>query len=447
MDNNYEQIVIGTILSRPAEMEAAVDLQSQDFTSAHAAIWRMMQSLYRQSGLSTRHLIEEMRISGDLDTVGTVDSELHGENYIFSLLSMATDNIEFAVRKVEEQSLRKQITSISAIIRAEANNQNISIDEALDNAERRLMSLRRSTTQQGVQIGTLGDMLSGRIEQMRSGTFRPAYVPKIEEIATMVGYAEADDYIIIAARPGEGKSSIIRYDLVSYAVEDHYPVAIINMENSPIEYARYAVSMLTGINSDKIKEPRYLTEIELGRISSAVQRLKAAPLHIISMGSPSAVELERTLRSIISANDIRIVGVDYVQLMHNPSANSKIEDVTESSRALRAMSLRYRVPMLVASQMSRAIAQRGDDAEPELSDLRESGGLEQDATCVMFPRQVWKNPTPDQLRRYPENRTSNDEVVSRAVPIRVYIKKNRNGPIGTTDPFLWVKSKNLFRKA
>jgi replicative DNA helicase len=170
-------------------------------------------------------------------------------------------------------------------------------------------------------------------------------------------------------------------------------------------------------------------------------------LYVKTLGAPPASEIDRLARLMVMRNNVKLIGVDYIQLIRNGQEN-RVQDVSESSGLLRGMALRYHIPMIANSQMSRAIVHRGEDAEPELSDLRESGSLEQDATMVWFPREVWQRPTEGQLRMFPQNINHANNTLYpmvKAIPIRVHIKKNRNGGVGATDPILWIKSTNQFR--
>jgi len=165
------------------------------------------------------------------------------------------------------------------------------------------------------------------------------------------------------------------------------------------------------------------------------------PLEIMTLGSPSVAEIERIARAKMNTLKPQYIMVDYVQLIYNGLTN-KVNDVSLSSQTLKAMTMKNRlnIPVISAAQLSREIERRGRNSAPELSDLRESGSLEQDATIVVFPRAAWHDPSPQDVARFPENidqQSSRLLPTIRAVPMRFYVRKNRNGPIGITDEVKW----------
>jgi len=126
--------------------------------------------------------------------------------------------------------------------------------------------------------------------------------------------------------------------------------------------------------------------------------------------------------------------------------SNRVEDVTKSTGGARRIALRYKVPVFANSQLSRAITYRSDNSEPELSDLRDSGSIEQDGTIVMMYRHRWSTPTGDQLRQFPQNLRDGRLVLPPvAVPLSIFVKKHRNGITGVCDPILWIKSTGDFR--
>ena len=137
--------------------------------------------------------------------------------------------------------------------------------------------------------------------------------------------------------------------------------------------------------------------------------------------------------------------MDYIQLIRNGRVNEN-DDLTTSSTGLRGFALQNNTPVFAGSQLSREIVHRGDNADPQLSDLRGSGSLEQDGTQVLFLRNIWKNPTPDEIMAFPENVNYNGEQaeVIRAVPMVGVLDKNRNGGTGKTRPFKWDKAINSY---
>jgi len=443
----WEMAVLGTALASPDTMQYATDLLPSDFTGCHSEVWAEMLYLHRNSALEMRSLVEALRSRNRLDSVGSTDGQYTGEGYIAELLSRRGDAMQEYADRVLGASVKRQLLQASALIRAEAEDPRVNAEEAMDNAERRLLSLRRARlSNQGVSMADLMSVFNARIDGFMEGTIEPAWIPKTVAIKGLIGYVEKDDFMVVAARPGEGKSSWMRYEFLESALGG-VPTSMFNLENGEIEYARYAVSYITGIDSFLLRDPRRMTEDQLESVRSAINRLQRIPFYVVTMGAPSALDVERVARQHISRYGTKLLGLDYLQLVKN-GKERKIDDVSETSGVLRAIPLRYGVPLMAASQMSRSIVHRGDEAEPELSDLRESGSIEQDSTIVIFPRPLWNNPTRAQLTIFPQNVNPVTHAVydnPMAIPLRAYVRKNRNGPTGITEPYLWIKPTNDFR--
>lgn len=433
----WERAVIGTALHDPQSMELADDLLPADFTDERMDIWAEMLALHRLGALDQRALIESMR-----------QRELLGadvEERLTELLEYRGEAMEEYSRRVLSASNKRQLIQISGMIIADAQDNNIPDDEAFDNAERRLLTLRRNRSQEmGVPLGSIIGAFQTRQEKFLSGEWEPPWVPEVDVLKWVIQFIDEDDFIVLGGRPGEGKSSLMRYMFVMSALAGT-PTLIINLENGELEYAKFAIALRAQVDSNKLKDPRLLSEEEMERVRVAMRELANAPLYIKTVGAPSALETDRIIRHHINRYDIERVGIDYIQLMDNDKSK-KVEDVSKSSGILRAAALNYKVPVMANSQLSRGIVHRGEDAIPNLADLRESGSLEQDATIVIIPRLAWSTPTAAQLRIFPDNINENGELYegAKAVPLALHILKNRNGSIGVSRPVLWRKHMNDF---
>lgn len=440
----WEMAVLGTALFDPQTMEVAEELLPSDFSGSHQVIWSEMLALYRRDALEERTLIEALRSAGQLESVHAFDAETSGEAYINQLLTYRGQNIQEYVDRVTDTAMRRSLREVAGLIASEAEDMRVPAIEVTDNAERRLMGIRRNRlNDEATPLADIASVFLQRVEGFRNGTVQPAWVPYNPELRRVLRYLDEEDYMIVAGRPGEGKSSLMRSEFGQSAL-GNIPCLIFNLENSEIEYAKFMVSMITGINSERLKDPRSLTEEQMEQVRNVTQMLARLPLYVKTMGAPSALEIERIARQHVSKKGVKLIGVDYVQLIRN-GKERKEADVSESSNILRAIPLRYHVPVIANAQMSRNIVHRGEDAEPELSDLRDSGSLEQDATIVAFPRPLWISPTDAQLRMFPENRDERGRLEVNAIPIKIFIKKNRNGATGVTQPILWIKANNNFR--
>ena len=437
----WERSVIGTVLADTATMEIAIDLAPQDFTGSHRTIWRHAVALHQRSALEPRALIEALRAAKELDELGMdLDNEMHGEDYLRFCFEFRGGQIEEYVRQVAENATRKQLREAAALIAADCVDGEATSDDLLDEAERRIMALRRTRTTTGATIGQITSAFMHRMDGMRSGDIKPAFEVRLQALKDVVTYIDQSDFVLIAGRPGDGKSSYLRFEAF-YKAKQGVPGLIFNLENTEIEYAKGFISLDTGIDSVKLRDPRRLSRNELERVKRSAQGLMDLPLEIMTLGSPSVAEIERIARAKMNTLRPQYIMVDYVQLIHNGLTNP-VHDVSLSSQTLKAMTMKNRlnVPIISAAQLSRAIERRGRGSAPELSDLRESGSLEQDATIVVFPRSEWNDPGPQEISRFPENvDTQSTRLLPtiRAVPMRFYVRKNRNGPVGVTDEIKW----------
>lgn len=435
----WEKAVIATALNDPQTMDEAGDLLPADFTDERQDIWSEMMALHSNGALEPRALMEALKDRG------VIGEGFLSETYIRDLMSHSGSAMEEYAHRVLSASNKRQLMQVAGMIIADAQDENIEDQEAFDNAERKLMALRRNRSSElGVPLGSILNVFNDRVDGLRSGRIVPAWVPEIEPLRWVIQYIDEEDFIVLGGRPGEGKSSIMRYMFIEGAMRGE-PMLLFNLENGELEYAKFAISYHAQIDSERLKSPEHLTEEELDRVRSSSHALANAPLYVKTLGSPSVHEVERMSRHHIVKYGVKRIGVDYIQLIRNGKEN-KVADVSESSNVLRAIALNFKTPVLAISQLSRKIEHRGEGSAPVLADLRESGSLEQDATMVWVPRAVWPTPTGTQLRRFADNVNSEGQLYEgvKAAPIRIHVLKNRNGSIGVTRPVLWRRHVNDF---
>jgi len=450
-----ENIVLGTVLADPHTAEEVTRLRLSDFSNANKNLFDIITALNQDNSLSYRAVVETLRDKHMLEFIG--DTEDGGEDYLRKLLGMAdVHGIKSHVKRLEERTMRRNLREIAALIASEANDENREVDVVMDEAERRIFNLRRRTEDD--ESTPFIDVLHSympMLDGLRSGDIQPAWIPPLKALRDLVQYVDRTDFVVIAGRPGDGKSSLLRYQALKTVLGDEengiapMPVLTLNLENDPFEYIKFALCTITGINSAKLKSPQLLDEEEYEQIKRAAQFLQEIPWRFITKGHPTVSEIERVaLREV--AQGAKLIQLDYIQLISNAKRN-RVEDIADTTGALRGLALKAGVPVVAASQLSRKIEARGELAEPQLSDLRESGSIEQDATQVWFVRSMWhKDPTSDELTDpefyFPENFINNtmSRTVTQAVPIRIFVRKNRNGPVGVTSPIKWNKANGRF---
>jgi replicative DNA helicase len=443
---SLEKIVLGTAINDPSTIEEISRLRMSDFSATNRDLFDVILALHNQDALSYRSVVETLRERDLLNFIG--DTELGGEEYLKDLLSQADSHgIKAYVTQIEENATRSNLREIAALIAAEASDRNKNFHEVMDHAEQRIFSLRRRTaTDEGVEFGELIETYMPFVQGMRDGSIKPAWVPPLSALRNLVQYVHRTEFVILAGRPGDGKSSLLRYHALKTVLgseeQPSMPVVTFNLENDAFEYSKFAICTLTGINSARLKDPAGLTEEEYDQIKRAAKALTEIPWRLITLSRPRAVEIDRIARKK-AAEGYKLIQIDYLQLINN-NKNNRVEDLADTTGTLRGIALRTNTPVVAACQLNRAIENRGELAEPMLSDLRESGSIEQDATQVWFIRSMWhKDPTADEITDpafyFPENfhNTGMTRSVPQAKPVKIYVSKNRNGPTGVTDPIKW----------
>lgn len=441
---DWERSVIATAITQPGSIEEAVELLPSDFTRENQIVWAEILALHSHGGLETRALINALRSSPDWERASAGERV---EDFLAEVLTFRGTNMRLYVEKVLDRSIIRAVNRNLAMIKAEIDSDTKSAQELLDYAETKILALRRSRSGESYTIQDLIGIFVPRLEAQLAGTVEPAWVPSVQGIRDVLDYLEAEDFMTVAARPGEGKSSYMRFEFWN-AAKRGKSVGILNYENSPIEYLRYFLGMETGIDTKKLKTPRLLTQQERESIRVGIENLSRLKIKI-EHTEHTAAAMIRAARRMAASDHIDLLGVDYIQMINNGHDN-RAGDIAHTTGALRQFSLEYHIPVIANAQLSRDIERRGRDdngmAEPELSDLRESGAIEQDSTIVMFARPQ-RNPSPQVLGMYPENLDGSGRLLPRprAVPTTFYVKKNRNGSTGPSDPILWLKHTGVFR--
>lgn len=443
MDNLvWEKTLIGTLLAEPRAFAEAEVLIPSDFSGANQVIWAEMMALSSRGGLEVRALANALETSPDYARVVSDVGNLAA--YLEEALRMRGTAVGEYVDRVLDGATRKAVRRNAALIAAEANNDQQSASEILDYAERTILAIRRNRIEQGMTMADLFGIFMPRLDGYIAGTIKPAWVPEVQALRDIVHFAEETEFMTIAARPGDGKSSFLRFEAYQAAIRGT-PVLLFNLENDPMEYARHFIALHTGIDSARLKNPTVLTQDELSRVKQAGEELSSLPLKLITLASPSVHHIARIARRQVAEDKARLVMVDYLQLVRNGLEN-RVADISETTAILRGLALQMHTPVIAAAQLSREIERRGVSAEPQLADLRDSGSIEQDSTIVSFIRQYWHDTNHPKAGMFKENLNEKGRVLPRpkAVPIAMHVLKNRNGEVGVSTPIKWLKSVGRF---
>ena len=415
-----EQSVLGSmLLDKEAVAAASEVLQGEDFYSdAHKEIYEAILDIYDQGKpVDLVTLAEALRQRGTLEAVG-------GGTYI-SDLSMSvpsTANIRYYVRIVEEKAiLRRLITACNNIIK-DSYEASEELDIIIDQAEKRVFEISQKKNRQSFEsIKTILLDTYAQIEEMTKNKGKIVGVPTgFYDFDMRTSGLNPSDLVLIAARPSMGKTSFAINIAQNAAVRYQVPVAIFSLEMSKEQLVQRMLSSEANIELQKIRTGD-LTEEDWIKLVQAATPLSQAPIFIDDTPAVSSMEIRSKARRLKLEHNLGLIVIDYLQLMSGRGRfESRQQEVSEISRSLKALARELNIPVVALSQLSRGPEAR-QDHRPMLSDLRESGAIEQDADVVVFLyRDEYYNPDTEKKN------------IAEAI-----IAKQRNGPTGTVE-LVWL---------
>ncbi|HHU77956.1 MAG: replicative DNA helicase [Caldicoprobacterales bacterium] len=415
-----EQSVLGSmLLDKEAVAAASEVLQGEDFYSdAHKEIYEAILDIYdRSEPVDLVTLAEALRQRGSLEAVG-------GGTYI-SDLSMSvpsTANVRYYIRIVEEKSILRRLISASNDIIRESYEASEDLDIIIDHAEKKIFDISQKKNKRSFEsIKTILLETYSKIEELTKNKGKIVGVPTgFRDFDMRTSGLNDSDFILIAARPSMGKTSFAINIAQNAAVRYQVPVAIFSLEMSKEQLVQRMLSSESNIELQKIRTGE-LTEEDWVKLVHAATPLSQAPIFIDDTPGISAMEVRSKARRLKMEHDIGLVVIDYLQLMSGRGkAESRQQEVSEISRSLKALARELNLPVVALSQLSRGPESR-QDHRPMLSDLRESGAIEQDADLVVFLyRDEYYNPDTEKKN------------IAEAI-----IAKQRNGPTGTVE-LVWL---------
>jgi replicative DNA helicase len=406
-----EEAVLGSILKYPPSIERVSFLKPEDFY-----------------GMRNRHVFRAMRTLSadgkpiDYHTVGDTlfqqgTHEAAGGMMYLSEVNLATPSAAYILdygRIVERTSIMRQLIAKAQTIAEIASRDNLTPEVALEKAEQLIYSIsegRRTRDFQSLEE-VLGEYME-QLEALQEGDATRYGIPTgYADLDKLLGGFQRTDLIILAARTSVGKTSFALNLAVNAAVKHHATVAVFSLEMSAEQLASRLLSMESGVDSPRIRSA-HLNEQESRKLDAAMNHLAKAPVWVDDTPSIPIMELRSKARRLAAEHDLDMIIVDYLQLVASDGGESRVQELGQISRALKALARELRVPVLALSQLSRAVEQRTPHI-PQLSDLRESGALEQDADVVLF---IYRD------EKY------NPDTDKKGVA-DIIVAKHRNGPTG-----------------
>jgi len=453
-----EQALIGAILSNNKAFEKVSEfLKPQHFAdSVHAKIFEIMSKLILRG-----HTADVITLKNYFEQEGIL-SDVGGANYLIKLADSASvmTNVEYYAQFVYDKYLRRELinTGSEIINNAFKESADLSATEQIEAAEQQLFNLSDQGETQGgfVDFSTALTSSLGYIEQAFQKEGKISGLPTgLEKLDYKTGGLNNSDLIIIAGRPAMGKTALatnMAYNVAEYMsraknMDSHDKgVAFFSLEMSADQLASRILSTVTQTAGNKMRTGE-LDNAEFTRIAAAVRELETIPLYIDDTPGVTINAIRTRARRLKRTKGLGLIVIDYIQLITGSSnkknEGNRVQELSEISRGLKIMAKELKVPVIALSQLNRGVEQR-DDKRPLMSDLRESGSIEQDADIVMFvyrenyylkneePKQK-ANETPDKFQQRIEEWKKRDRETANLA--EVIIGKQRHGPTGTVKLF------------
>ena len=413
-----EASVLGAMLIEKEAVPKALELLSADsfYLKSHKLIYDAMTSLFDAGEpIDTVTVYEELKKRDQLDEVG-------GAVYLSKLSQNITSaaNIEYHAKIIiEKQILRGLITSAHEIARSAYAGADDAFD-ILDNAERKIFEITEShlsKSYQGMDRAVRDAM--EYIETIHSSTHQKFSVPTgFYELDELLGGFQKSDLIVLAARPSMGKTALALTLARNAAIDHKIPVGIFSLEMATMQLIIRMICSEARINAHLVRTGK-LPHSDGSKLSKTVHKLTDAPVYVDDSPAQSVLEIRAKARRLKAEKNVGMIIIDYLQLMSGPQrTESREREISHISRSLKSLAKELNIPVIALSQLNRAVETR-TDKRPQLSDLRESGSIEQDADVVIF------------LNRPEYYGIEKDEHgESTAGVTEVIVGKQRNGPTG-----------------
>lgn len=384
---DLEEAVLGALMLEKDALTNVIDILKVEsfYKEGHKVIFQAILDLFSESQpIDLLTVTTQLRKNGALEVAG-------GAFYITELTSKvaSASNIEYHARIITEQSIKRELIKISSEIQKDAFEETTDVFELLDKMEQNLFeisekNIRKNYSDMRSIMREAIIELEQRKNQKDGLTGVPSGFTALDRVTS--GWQKSD-LVIIAARPAMGKTAFVLSVLRNAAVDHSKPVAIFSLEMSAVQLVNRLISSEAELSSEKIKKGT-LADHEWAQLVHKTAKLSKAPLFVDDTPALSILELRAKCRKLKAQHDIQMVVIDYLQLMSGDTkgggGGNREQEIASISRALKKIAKELSIPVIALSQLSRAVETRGGDKRPQLSDLRESGAIEQDADMVMF---------------------------------------------------------------
>ena len=383
---DLEESTLGALMLEKDALTKVIDILHPDsfYKDSHRIIFSAIRKLFERSEpIDILTVTNELKKSGELDIIG-------GPYYITQLTNRVASaaNIEYHSRIILQKHIQRELIRISSETIKDAFEDTSDVFQLLDRAEKNLFEITKGNISRNYQ--DMGTMVSEAYRQIEAARLHGTGITGVQsgftDLDRITSGWQKSDLIVLAARPGMGKTAFVLSLARNAAIGFNRPVAFFSLEMSSVQLVQRMISSETGIPSDKLRKGT-LDNAEWNKLVSMTGKLSQAPVYIDDTPSLSVFDLRSKCRRLKSMHNIELIVIDYLQLMRSDvdSKNGNREqEISNISRSLKAIAKELNVPILALSQLSRAVETRGGTKRPQLSDLRESGAIEQDADMVMF---------------------------------------------------------------
>jgi replicative DNA helicase len=383
---DLEEAVLGAMMIDKKGVDEVIDILQPDafYKEAHKYIFEAIVQLFTDTQpIDLLTVSAQLRKNAKLDLAG-------GDFYLIQLTQKiaSSAHIEFHSRIILQKYIQRSLIRISSDIIEESYDETTDVFDLLDKAESKLYEVSQGNIKRSSETAlSLVLQAKKRIEEIAKQEGLSGIATGFEKLDKITSGWQPSDLIIIAARPGMGKTAFVLSMARNIAIDFGKPVALFSLEMSSVQLITRLISSETGLSSEKLRTGK-LEKHEWEQLSIKVKNLETAPLFIDDSPSLSIFDLRAKARRLASQHGIKLIIVDYLQLMtaggNGKGGGNREQEISTISRNLKALAKELSVPVIALSQLSRAVETRGSSKRPLLSDLRESGAIEQDADIVSF---------------------------------------------------------------
>ncbi len=419
---DLEEAVLGSMLLEKEAVNTVIDiLQGKSFyKESHHKIFEVIKDLFGRSlPIDILTVTNELKQIGELELVG-------GPYYISQLTNRVASaaNVEFHARIISQKFIQRELIRISTEIITDAYDETTDVFALLDKAESGLFGVTEGNIRKSYD--SMSELVRNAIKQIESAKGQEGSVTGVPsgfaDLDRMTAGWQPSDLVILAARPAMGKTAFALTLARNAAIDFQKPVAVFSLEMASVQLVTRLISGESELSSHKLRNGN-LRNDEIEQIHAKIGALTEAPIFIDDSPAISVFELRAKARRLKSQHDIQLLLVDYLQLMtaggDGKGGGNREQEISTISRSLKSIAKELNIPVIALSQLSRAVESRGGDRRPQLSDLRESGSIEQDADMVMF------------INRPEYYGLTEDEDGNSTIGVaNIIIAKHRNGAIG-----------------